>query len=79
MTRWPGLAVIRLREELLSHEPSAHLEVLTVAEGAEGRGIGKALVRAAEEGARDRGALSMSLHVFGVNTRARRVYEKLGI
>ena len=73
-----GVVVIRMGEELLSHEPSAHLEILAVAHGAEGRGIGKALVTAAEHGARDNGARSMTLHVFGLNTRAREVYEKLG-
>ncbi len=73
-----GLAVTRLREELLSHAPSAHLEILAVAEEAEGRGIGKALVTAAEESSRARGAETMTLHVFGVNTRARGMYERLG-
>ncbi len=73
-----GLAITRLREELLSHAPSAHLEALAVAPEAEGRGMGKALVTAAEETARARGAETMTLHVFGVNTRARGLYEKLG-
>lgn len=73
-----GVVVIRLSEELLSHEPSAHLEILAVADGAEGRGIGTALVSAAEQGAQDKGARSMTLHVFGVNTRARKMYERLG-
>ncbi len=73
-----GLAVSRLRDELLSHAPSAHLEALAVAEEAEGRGIGQALVTAAERGARARGAETMTLHVFGVNNRARGMYEKLG-
>ncbi len=73
-----GVAVTRLREELLSSAPSAHLETLAVAKEAEGRGMGKALVRAAEETARARGAETMTLHVFGVNTRARGMYEKLG-
>ena len=73
-----GVAVARLGEELLSHEPSAHLEVLVVADGMEGRGIGKALVAEAERSARDRGARTMTLHVFGTNTRARGIYEQLG-
>ena len=73
-----GVAVARLGEELLSHEPSAHLEVLVVADGMEGRGIGKALIVAAERSARDRGARTMTLHVFGTNTRARGIYEQLG-
>jgi ribosomal protein S18 acetylase RimI-like enzyme len=73
-----GVALVSLGEELLSHAPSAHLEVLVVAEGAEGNGIGQALVTEAETIARERGALSMTLHVFATNTRARQVYERLG-
>lgn len=73
-----GLAVTRLRDELLSHAPSAHLEALAVAEGVEGGGLGKALMTAAEASAQARGAETMTLHVFGVNTRARGLYEKLG-
>ncbi len=73
-----GVAVVRLGKELLSHAPSAHLEVLAVAKETEGRGIGKALVTAAEKTARALGAEAMTLHVFGVNTRARRMYETLG-
>ena len=73
-----GVAMVTLRPELLSHSPSAHLEVLVVAESAEGRGVGTALLEAAETGAREHGARSMSLHVFASNTRARRVYERAG-
>ena len=73
-----GLAVVRLRDELLSHDPSAHLEVLAVAQEVEGRGVGKALVTAAESKARELGAETMTLHVFGVNVRARGMYERLG-
>jgi ribosomal protein S18 acetylase RimI-like enzyme len=73
-----GVVVVRLGDELLSHEPSAHLEVLAVAQGMEGRGIGKALIDEAERSARECGARSMTLHVFGKNTRARRIYERLG-
>ena len=73
-----GVAMVTLRPELLSHNPSAHLEVLVVAKSAEGRGVGTALLEAAEMGAREQGAQSMSLHVFANNTRARWVYEKAG-
>jgi ribosomal protein S18 acetylase RimI-like enzyme len=73
-----GLSLVRLREEMLSHEPSAHLEVLAVAREAEGKGIGRALIVAAENAAQERGALTMTLHVFANNTRARHVYEELG-
>ncbi len=73
-----GLTLVSLRPELLSHEPSAHLEAIAVADGAEGKGVGQALLRQAEIGARDKGALSMTLHVFATNTRACAFYEKSG-
>ena len=73
-----GVAMVTLKPELLSHAPSAHLEVLVVASDAEGRGVGGSLLATAEEEARKRGALSMSLHVFARNQRARKVYERAG-
>jgi len=73
-----GFSMVRLRAELLSHEPSAHLEAIALDKRAEGRGIAKALLARAEQAAKEHGALSMSLHVFSVNTRARRLYERAG-
>lgn len=43
-----------------------------------GTGAGKALMRAAIEGARERGASRVALWVNGRNERARRFYERLG-
>ncbi len=73
-----GLAMVSLRPELLSLEPSAHLEALAVAPGFEGQGLGHRLIEAAEVDARANGAETMTLHVFAVNTRARRLYERAG-
>lgn len=73
-----GFTLTSLRPELLSHEPSAHLEAIAVGEGAEGLGVGQALLAAAENEARSKGARTITLHVFGVNTRARDFYEKSG-
>ena len=73
-----GFSLVRLRSELLSHEPSAHLEALALDRRAEGRGIAQALLARAERAARQQGALSMTLHVFAVNTRARKLYERAG-
>ncbi len=73
-----GSSIVSLREELLSHEPSAHLEVLVLAKSAEGQGLGKRLIAAAEEYAKSHGAITMTLHVFDSNNRARSLYEKCG-
>lgn len=72
-----GVVFARLRKELLSGEPSAHLEVLAVADGVEGRGIATKLIGTSEATAKSRGATTMTLHVFATNTRARALYEKL--
>ena len=73
-----GASVLTTRPELLSGQPSAHIEVLAVAREAEGHGIGSALITATEALARNLGAASITLHVFGRNRRAREVYERLG-
>lgn len=73
-----GATVLTLQPEPLSREPGAHLEVLVVAAGAEGQGLGAALLAAAEQLARDEGARSVTLNVFAANTRARSVYERCG-
>ena len=73
-----GVAMVTLRPELLSHEPSAHLEAIAVSVGVEGQGIGQLLLRAAEEDANAHGAKTITLHVFANNKRARRFYERSG-
>lgn len=73
-----GVAFARFRKEALSQQPGAHLEVLAVAEGAEGRGIGGALLAAIEAAVVEGGALSLTLNVFMNNTKARGLYGKHG-
>jgi ribosomal protein S18 acetylase RimI-like enzyme len=73
-----GYAFVTMREELLSHEPSAHLEVLVVHERARRMRIGEALTSAVEVEAASRGARTITLHVFHNNHRARGLYAKLG-
>jgi ribosomal protein S18 acetylase RimI-like enzyme len=73
-----GFTLVRLRPELLSHEPSAHLEAIAVSKVAEGKGVAKALLDAAEQNAKAHGALSMTLHVFASNVRARKFYDRSG-
>lgn len=71
-----GFTLVRLRPELLSHAPSSHLEAIAVSDSAQGKGVGLALLDAAEDNARSHGADSMTLHVFASNTRAREFYER---
>lgn len=73
-----GIAMVTLRPELLSDEPSAHLEAIAVDSGLEGQGLGKMLLDAIELDAKSRGAMTMTLHVFSTNGRARAFYEKSG-
>lgn len=73
-----GFTLVSLRPELLSHEPSAHLEAIAVGERAEGKGVGQALLDAAERAVRALGARTITLHVFASNARARGFYERSG-
>ncbi|MFI2348907.1 GNAT family N-acetyltransferase [Streptomyces sp. NPDC019443] len=54
------------------------IQGLAVAERARGRGIGRALLRAAFAEARRQGALRMTLRVLGHNKPARALYESEG-
>jgi ribosomal protein S18 acetylase RimI-like enzyme len=58
--------------------PHVHVSDLAVADGAEGRGIGNALLQAVEDWAIGRGAKGMSLHVFAANARAQALYARRG-
>ena len=73
-----GLVLITLREELLSHAPSAHLEAIVVAPEARGMGLGRTLLQHTEDAVRERGAHSLSLHVFNKNQRAKSLYTSHG-
>ncbi|MFI8187850.1 GNAT family N-acetyltransferase [Streptomyces sp. NPDC085946] len=54
------------------------IQGLVVAREARGAGVGRALLRAAREEARRRGARRLTLRVLGHNTAARRLYESEG-
>ena len=73
-----GLIMVTVREELLSHKPSAHLETIVVAPKARGQGLGRRLLERAENRAAKLGARSLSLHVFSTNIRARSLYQSHG-
>ncbi|MEQ8690645.1 MAG: GNAT family N-acetyltransferase [Pseudomonadales bacterium] len=73
-----GVIVVTLREELMSHAPSAHLEAIVVHPDARGIGLGQRLLDRSEALAREHGAQSLSLHVFANNHRARALYQSSG-
>lgn len=73
-----GLIVVTMREELMSHAPSAHLEAIVVHPDARGQRLGLTLLAHCEQVVRARGAESLSLHVFANNQRARSLYVANG-
>lgn len=73
-----GFIMVTMREELMSHAPSAHLETIIVAPNARGQGLGRRLLTHTEQAVRSRGAQSLSLHVFANNRRAHALYTAEG-
>jgi GNAT superfamily N-acetyltransferase len=73
-----GFALIEELRDYFTLERHGHVGILAVTAGAEGRGAGGALLRAAEAWARDRGFRTLTLNVFSSNQHARAVYEHLG-
>lgn len=73
-----GVILVSMRAEHLSGSPSAHLEAIAVHADARRRGLGAALLAQAEQGAKARGAESITLNVFGRNERARALYQANG-
>jgi GNAT superfamily N-acetyltransferase len=61
-----------------SGQEQAYVGELIVAEAAEGRGVGRALMEAAEEWARGRGYGMLVLETGAANARARAFYARLG-
>ena len=58
--------------------PEAYVGELVVAEESEGRGVGRALMAAVEDWARERRLVRVSLDTGAANTAARRFYAALG-
>ena len=76
--RVQGLILVTMRDELMSHAPSAHLEAIVVAPTARGQGLGRRLLTHCEAEVKRRGAESLSLHVFANNKRASTLYAAEG-
>lgn len=73
-----GFVHLHGARDFFTGEEHGHVSDIVVAPGAEGRGVGRALMAAAEDWARGRGYRLLSLNVFEDNARARTLYERLG-
>ena len=73
-----GLAVLRLRQAIWSDDLECYLAELYVKPALRRRGLGRALMRAAMELARARGAGHMDLGTGEQDVAARALYESLG-
>ena len=73
-----GFVFLEEVRDYFTLETHGHVGILAVAAEAEGRGVGRALMQAAEEWARSRGYRKLTLSVFEHNRRARALYEHAG-
>ncbi len=74
-----GLAVLRMKPSLWSQAADAYLEELYVIPEQRGKGIGKALLQAAIDTAREAGADHFELTTGETDTEARGLYESFGL
>lgn len=73
-----GLAQMRFLSSIWSSAPSCYLEELYVAPALRGRGLGRALLEAAMDAAREAGADRIDLNTGEADTAARALYESAG-
>ena len=73
-----GFIHLKVAEDFYNAEKNGHISDIIVAPEGEGRGVGKALMKAGEDWARSQGFKWLTLNVFGKNERARKLYEKIG-
>ena len=73
-----GFVFLERTRDYFTGEEHGHVGIIAVAAPAEGRGVGTALMRAAERWAQDAGFAKLTLTVFEGNRRARAIYEHLG-
>ena len=73
-----GFVHVHSAVDYFTHETHSHVSDLAITREAEGRGVGGALMNAAESWAIARGHRLLTLNVFDANQRARRLYDRLG-
>jgi ribosomal protein S18 acetylase RimI-like enzyme len=73
-----GVMELHPDADYFTGHPRAYIDILVVAPEAEGRGIGRALLRHAEAWARRHGCREVVLDVFATNEPAVAFYERCG-
>jgi RimJ/RimL family protein N-acetyltransferase len=73
-----GMAFVTTQIDYFTQLPHPHVETLAVDSTAQGRGVGRALLDAAEAWAAARGHGHITLTAFDANRHARAVYERRG-
>jgi len=73
-----GVLFLETKHDYFTGLRHGHVGVLAVVQEAEGRGVGRVLLAAADAWGRAEGFDRLTLSVFEGNGRARRVYEQAG-
>jgi len=73
-----GVILLDSRRDYFTNDAHGHVSILAVAREAEGQGVGRALLKAAEDWARSRRFAKLTLAVFTDNRRAKDFYERQG-
>ncbi len=73
-----GVVLLDARRDYFTDELHGHVAILAVAKEAEGQGVGRALLKAAEEWGRTEGFRRLTLAVFTANQRAKEFYARQG-
>lgn len=73
-----GCLHVVTRTDFFTLQPHGHISVIAVTKAAEGHGVGKRLMKEAENWARSLGYDHLSLSVFPANERALALYQRHG-
>lgn len=73
-----GIVLLDARRDYFTDEVHGHVSILAVAREAEGQGVGRALLKAAEEWGHAEGFRRLTLAVFSANQRAKEFYARQG-
>jgi GNAT superfamily N-acetyltransferase len=73
-----GILLLESRRDYFTDDIHGHVAILVVAQEAEGQGLGRRLLEAAEEWARAHGFRRLTLTVFADNQRAKELYSRQG-